>query len=396
MMPPALFALMLGAFAIGTTEFVIVGLLPTIAADLGITLPSAGLAVSLYALSVALSAPLLTAATARWPRKNVLLMLMAVFVLGNLLAWQATSFATLLIARIVTGLAHGVFFSIGATIATQLVAKEKAARAIAMMFTGLTVALVTGVPLGTFIGQHWGWQTTFLVVSSLGVAAFIGSLLFIPSRLQQGAPATRAQQLAVLTSPRLWLVYALTVIGYGGTFVLFTFLAPILQELSGFSNDAVSLMLVAYGIAVATGNILGARLADRAGVRTALNILFAAQALVLLSFLFTAAHPVAVVFSTVLLGLTSFATVPPLQLMVVQQAEKDAPQAVEVASGLNIAAFNLGITFGAALGGWIVAHSGLIHTAWAGALLLALATALSMQGSRSGKKAAITPCLNND
>lgn len=203
MMPPALFALMLGAFAIGTTEFVIVGLLPTIAADLGITLPSAGLAVSLYALSVALSAPLLTAATARWPRKNVLLMLMAVFVLGNLLAWQATSFATLLIARIVTGLAHGVFFSIGATIATQLVAKEKAARAIAMMFTGLTVALVTGVPLGTFIGQHWGWQTTFLIVSSLGVAAFIGSLLFIPSRLQQGAPATRAQQLAVLTSPSL-------------------------------------------------------------------------------------------------------------------------------------------------------------------------------------------------
>ena len=299
-MPLALFALMLGAFAIGTTEFVIVGLIPTIAADLGITLPSAGLAVSLYALSVAISAPLLTAATARWPRKNVLLMLMGIFVVGNLLAWQATGFATLLLARVVTGLAHGVFFSIGATIATQLVAKEKAAQAIAMMFTGLTVALVTGVPLGTFIGQHWGWQTTFLVVSALGVAAFIGSLMFVPRQLAQPLPATRAQQLAVLASPRLWRVYAMTIIGYGGTFVLFTFLAPILQTLGGFDNAGVSLMLVAYGIAVASGNILGAKLADRIGVRPALKLLFAAQALVLLSFLFTAASPLALTISTVL------------------------------------------------------------------------------------------------
>ena len=394
-MPLALFALMLGAFAIGTTEFVIVGLIPTIAADLGITLPSAGLAVSLYALSVAISAPLLTAATARWPRKNVLLMLMGIFVVGNLLAWQATGFATLLLARVVTGLAHGVFFSIGATIATQLVAKEKAAQAIAMMFTGLTVALVTGVPLGTFIGQHWGWQTTFLVVSALGVAAFIGSLMFVPRQLAQPLPATRAQQLAVLASPRLWRVYAMTIIGYGGTFVLFTFLAPILQTLGGFDNAGVSLMLVAYGIAVASGNILGAKLADRIGVRPALKLLFAAQALVLLSFLFTAASPLALTIRTVLLGLTSFATVPPLQLMVVQQAEADAPQAVDVASGLNIAAFNLGITFGAALGGWIVASIGLIHTAWAGALLLVLATALAAGGRRLASPTPATPCCKN-
>lgn len=393
-MPLALFALMLGAFAIGTTEFVIVGLIPTIAADLNISLPSAGLAVSLYALSVALSAPLLTAATARWPRKNVLLMLMGIFVVGNLLAWQATSFATLLLARVVTGLAHGVFFSIGATIATQLVAKEKAAQAIAMMFTGLTVALVTGVPLGTFIGQHWGWQTTFLVVSALGVAAFAGSLLFIPRQLAQPAPPSRAQQWAVLTSSRLWLVYAMTIIGYGGTFVLFTFLTPILQQISGFSGNAVSLMLAAYGIAVAAGNILGAKLADHMGARVALKILFAAQTLVLLSFVFTAASPWAVAASTVLLGLTSFATVPPLQLMVVRQAEIDAPHAVDVASGLNIAAFNLGITFGAALGGWIVAHSGLIHTAWVGALLLASATALAVYRSRPAAQNQMANCLD--
>lgn len=155
-MPVALFALMIGAFAIGTTEFVIVGLVPTIAQNLAISVPSAGLLVSLYALSVAVSAPLLTAMTARWQRRNVLLFLMAIFVVGNFLAWQATNFSTLIGARIVTGLAHGVFFSIGSTIATQLVTKEKAAAAIAMMFTGLTVALVTGVPLGAYIGQHFG------------------------------------------------------------------------------------------------------------------------------------------------------------------------------------------------------------------------------------------------
>lgn len=155
-MPVALFALMIGAFAIGTTEFVIVGLVPTIAQSLAISVPSAGLLVSLYALSVAISAPLLTVMTAHWQRRNVLLFLMAIFVVGNLLAWQATNFSTLIGARIVTGLAHGVFFSIGSTIATQLVTKEKAAAAIAMMFTGLTVALVTGVPLGAYIGQHFG------------------------------------------------------------------------------------------------------------------------------------------------------------------------------------------------------------------------------------------------
>ncbi|MGE4477274.1 MAG: MFS transporter, partial [Stutzerimonas sp.] len=179
-MPLALLALTLSAFAIGTTEFVIVGLLPTIASDLGVALPSAGLLVSLYALGVAVGAPLLTALTGRLPRKALLLGLMLLFTAGNLLAWQAPGYESLVLARIVTGLAHGVFFSIGSTIATNLVPKEKAASAIATMFTGLTVALVTGVPLGTFIGQHFGWRETFLAVSALGVLAFVGSLLFVP------------------------------------------------------------------------------------------------------------------------------------------------------------------------------------------------------------------------
>ncbi|MDK9560647.1 MFS transporter [Gallibacterium anatis] len=371
-MPVALFALMIGAFAIGTTEFVIVGLVPTIAQSLAISVPSAGLLVSLYALSVAISAPLLTAMTARWQRRNVLLFLMAIFVVGNFLAWQATNFSTLIGARIVTGLAHGVFFSIGSTIATQLVTKEKAAAAIAMMFTGLTVALVTGVPLGAYIGQHFGWQTTFLAVMSLGVIAFIGALLFVPKNLQQPKPVKLMQQLDVIRSPRLLLVYAMTALGYGGTFVLFTFLSPMLQQLSGFNGNDVSLILVGYGIAVALGNTLGGKLADKLGTIRSLKYIFSVQMLVLFSFYFTAQSAWAVLISTMLLGLTSFANVPPLQLLVVEQAKIDAPQSVDVASGLNIAAFNLGITIGAGIGGQVVAKLGLLDTAWVGAIILAI------------------------
>ncbi|KGQ67242.1 MFS transporter [Gallibacterium anatis] len=371
-MPVALFALMIGAFAIGTTEFVIVGLVPTIAQSLAISVPSAGLLVSLYALSVAVSAPLLTAMTARWQRRNVLLFLMAIFVVGNLLAWQATNFSTLIGARIVTGLAHGVFFSIGSTIATQLVTKEKAAAAIAMMFTGLTVALVTGVPLGAYIGQHFGWQTTFLAVMSLGVIAFIGALLFVPKNLQQPEPVKLIQQLDVIRSPRLLLVYAMTALGYGGTFVLFTFLSPMLQQLSGFNGNDVSLILVGYGIAVALGNTLGGKLADKLGTVRSLKYIFSVQMLVLFSFYFTAQSAWAVLISTMLLGLTSFATVPPLQLLVVEQAKIDAPQSVDVAFGLNIAAFNLGITIGSGIGGQVVAKLGLLDTAWVGAVILAV------------------------
>lgn len=190
-MPLALFALTIGAFAIGTTEFVIVGLVPTIAQQLSISLPSAGLLVSIYALGVAIGAPVLTALTGRMPRKQLLLALMVLFTAGNVLAWQAPGYETLILARLLTGLAHGVFFSIGSTIATSLVAKEKAASAIAIMFGGLTVALVTGVPFGTFIGQHFGWRETFLAVSILGVIALISSLILVPNNIppRQRQPA---------------------------------------------------------------------------------------------------------------------------------------------------------------------------------------------------------------
>ncbi|WP_313132815.1 MFS transporter [Stutzerimonas nitrititolerans] len=376
-MPIALLALTLSAFAIGTTEFVIVGLIPTIASDLAVSLPSAGLLVSLYALGVAVGAPMLTALTGKVPRKLLLLSLMVLFTAGNLLAWQAPGYESLILARTVTGLAHGVFFSIGSTIATSLVSKEKAASAIAIMFTGLTVALVTGVPLGTFIGQQFGWRETFLAVSLLGVIAFIGSLLFVPRDIQHSKPASIVQQLAVLKQPRLLLVYAMTAVGYGGTFIAFTFLAPILQEISGFGEGAVSLVLLVYGVSVAVGNIWGGRLADRRGPISALKLIFTLLAVVLLALTFTAANPWLALATVLLWGAVAFGNVPGLQVYVVRQAEHYTPNAVDVASGLNIAAFNLGIAGGAWLGGHIVASLGLIHTAWIGSLVVLGALALT-------------------
>ena len=381
-MPLALWALTLSAFAIGTTEFVIVGLIPTIAASLHVSVPSAGLLVSLYALGVAIGAPVLTALTGRVPRKTLLLGLMLLFTAGNLTAWMAPGYAALMAARVLTGLAHGVFFSIGSTIATSLVSKEKAASAIALMFSGLTVALVTGVPLGTFIGQRFGWQMTFLAVALLGVIAFVGIALLVPRGLASGKPANLATQLAVLKKPRLLLVYAMTTLGYGGSFIAFTYLAPILQQVAGFAPGTVGLVMLVYGVSVAFGNIWGGKLADRKGPVRALQIVFALLAGVLVLLEFTAAHKIAVLATVLAWGAVAFGNVPGLQVYVVRRAEIDAPRAVDVASGLNIAAFNVGIALGAWGGGLIVAHLGLMHTPWIGALIVVGALLLTTLAGR--------------
>jgi DHA1 family inner membrane transport protein len=384
--PLALLALTLGAYAIGTTEFVIVGLIPTIAADLGVSLPSAGLLVSLYALGVAVGAPVLTALTGRVPRKTLLVALMVLFTLGNVIAWMAPGYGSLIVARVLTGLAHGVFFSIGSIIATSVVPKEKAASAIAIMFTGLTVALVTGVPLGTFIGQHLGWRATFLAVAALGVIALIGSLLFVPRNLQRSEPATFGQQLSVLAQPRLLLVYAITALGYGGTFLSFTYLASILQDVTGFSANAVSGVLLVYGVSVAIGNLWGGRLADRRGPIPALKLIFGLLAAVLFVLTFTAYNIWLVLLTVLALGAVAFGNVPGLQVYVVKQAQRFAPQAADVASGLNIAAFNVGIALGASLGGLVVDHLGLMHTPWLGALVVLGALGLTVLSGRLDRR----------
>lgn len=390
-MPLALWALTLSAFAIGTTEFVIVGLIPTIAASLDVSLPSAGLLVSLYALGVAVGAPVLTALTGRVPRKLLLLGLMALFTIGNLVAWRAPGYEALIIARVLTGLAHGVFFSIGSTIATGLVPKEKAATAIAQMFSGLTVALVTGVPLGTFIGQTFGWQATFSAVSGLGVIAFVGSLLLVPADIARSAPAPLLSQFAVLGKPRLLLVYAMTALGYGGSFTAFTYLAPMLEQISGFQASATGVLMLIYGLSVAVGNVWGGKLADRKGPVRALQIIFAGLAGVLLLLAVTAASKWLVVLTVLLWGAVAFGNVAGLQLYVVQQAERATPHAVDVASGLNIAAFNVGIAFGAWAGGHIVAQLGIMATPWIGALIVLVALGLTTWSGALDRLAGASP-----
>lgn len=297
---------------------------------------------------------------------------MSLFVLGNILAWQAPGYNTLILARILTGLAHGVFFSIGSTIATGLVTKDKAASAIAIMFTGLTVALVTGVPLGTYIGQQFGWETTFLIVSILGLIALIGSALLVPNNLAQPAASKLSTQLKVLTNPRLLLVFAITALGYGGTFTAFTFLAPLLQDVAGFSANAVGIIMLVYGVSVAVGNIWGGKLADTMGPIKALTVIFTGLALVLFVFGFTVYNPISAVLTILVWGAFAFGNVPGLQVYVVKLAEKYTPGAVDVASGLNIAAFNVGIALGSWGGGVIVAKSDVTATLGTAQPLLSL------------------------
>ncbi|MGV2100628.1 MFS transporter [Rhizobium sp. 21-4511-3d] len=387
-MPLALFALTVAAYAIGTTEFVIVGLLPTVAQDLHITLPLAGLIVSVYALGVTFGAPILTALTGRIERKPLLLGLMALFIVGNTLAALSPGYAPLLVARVLSAFAHGVFFSVGSTIAADLVPENRRASAIAMMFMGLTVAIVTGVPLGTFIGQTFGWRATFAAVAGLGVIAFAAIAVLLPSTLSKAEPATLRQQAGVLGSGRLLIVFAMTALGYGGTFVAFTFLASILQDVTGFSASSVSLILVLYGLAIAAGNIVGGRIANRDPV-AALTWLFVAQAAVLLLFSFTAVSPWLTIPTLAALGFLSFANVPGLQLYVVQLAKQVRPAAVDVASAMNIAAFNLGIALGAWIGGLVVESSlGLQATPWVGAILVAGALLLTLRSAALDRREA--------
>lgn len=376
-MPLALLALTIGAFAIGTTEFVIVGLIPTIAGDLSVTLPSAGLLVSFYALGVVIGAPVLTAATGRMGRKPLLVSLMALFTAANLLAWWAPGYDTLVVARILSGFAHGVFFSVGSIIATNVVPKEKSARAIATMFSGLTVAFVTGVPLGTFVGQHFGWRVTFLVVAAFGLIAMVSALVFVPRNIEHAPPASIRRQAELFLQPRLLLVFAMTIVGYGGSLIAFTYLAPILEQTAGFSPSAVGLVLLLYGASVAVGNMFGGKLADTHGPVAALKLIFAVLAAVLLLLEVTATNRVLVIVVVLAWGAVAFGNVPALQVYVVKQAERFAPNSVNVASGMNIGAFNLGVAGGAWTGGAVVSHLGLMNTPWIGAVVVLFALALT-------------------
>ncbi|WP_026568280.1 MFS transporter [Bacillus sp. UNC41MFS5] len=380
----ALLALAVSAFAIGTTEFISVGLLPLIAQDLHIPVTTAGLTVSLYALGVTFGAPVLTSMTSRMSRKTLLLWIMIVFIIGNGIAASATTISVLLAARVISALSHGVFMSIGSTIAADLVPANRRASAISIMFSGLTVATVTGVPFGTFIGQQYGWRLAFILIVIVGIIGFIANWILIPSFLKKGTQTSVRDQVKLLTNGRLLLLFVITALGYGGTFVVFTYLSPLLQEITGFKESSIAIILLAYGLAIAIGNMMGGKLSNRNPIGS-LFYMFIVQAVVLFVLMFTAPFKIAGLITIIFMGLLAFMNVPGLQVYVVILAERYVPSAVDVASAINIAAFNAGIAIGSYLGGTITDSIGLIHTTWIGALMV-LAAAILTGVSRALEK----------
>ena len=376
-MPVPLLALAISAFAIGTTEFVIMGLLPEVARDLAVSIPSAGLLVSGYALGVAVGAPLLAMVTSKMPRKLALQLLMAVFIVGNVLCAVASDYSLLMIARVVTSFAHGSFFGIGAVVAASLVPQEKRASAIALMFTGLTLANVLGVPFGTFIGQEFGWRTAFWVVAVLGAASLAGIAALVPNKHDTG-PADLMHEVRVLKDPQVWMALAMTIVGFGGVFVVFTYIAPILEQVSGFSPRGVTLILVLFGVGLTIGNTVGGKLADRALMPSLMGILLA-LAVVMAIFTRTSHSQVAAAVTILVWGIAAFATVPPLQMRVVEKATA----APNLASTLNIGAFNLGNAGGAWLGGMAIGHGlGLDALPWVAAAVSIAALLLTWLAAR--------------
>ncbi|EPD54121.1 MFS transporter [Paenisporosarcina sp. FSL H8-0542] len=372
----ALLALAISAFAIGTTEFISVGLLPLIANDLQISVTTAGLTVSLYALGVTFGAPILTSITSSMSRKSLLLWIMVIFIIGNSIAASATSIGVLLVARVISAFSHGVFMSIGSTIAADLVPENRRASAISIMFSGLTVATVTGVPLGTLIGQQFGWRMAFIIIIVIGVIALIANSILIPSSLRKGTRTTFRDQFKLVTNGRLLLLFMITALGYGGTFVVFTYLSPILQEITGYKEGTVAVILLVYGIAIAIGNMVGGKLSNHNPIR-ALFYMFIVQAVILFILMFTAPFKIAGLITIFLMGVLAFMNVPGLQVYVVMLAERFVPTGVDMASAINIAAFNAGIAIGSYLGGIITDSIGLIHTSWVGALMVLIAAILA-------------------
>ncbi|MCQ4117681.1 MFS transporter [Rhodococcus tibetensis] len=366
-MPLGLLALAMGGFGIGLTEFVIMGLLPEVSADFRVSESVAGYLISGYALSVAVGAIVITAAVTRFDRKRVLEFLMVLFIGGNLLSALAPTYEVMMAGRILAALCHGAFFGIGSVLAADLVPASKKAGAIAMMFAGLTIANVLGVPFGTFLGQQFGWRSTFWAITVIGVIALIGIATLVPvlARASDPASAGLRGELRAFRSPQVWFSIAVTVLGFGGMFGAFTYIAFTLTEVGGFASTSVPWLLVLFGGGLFVGNFLGGRAADKALTRTLITIL-AVLAVVLVVFALTAGSKPMTIVALFLMGAFGFATVPGLQMRIMNYA-KEAPT---MASGANIAAFNVGNALGAWLGGiTIAAGLGFTSPIWMGAAL---------------------------
>ncbi|MCJ2094347.1 MFS transporter [Methylobacterium sp. J-072] len=377
---PPLLALAIGAFGIGVTEFTPMGMLPLVAGDLGVSIPAAGLVVSAYALGVQVGAPLVTLAAARVPRRRLLVGLMAIFTLGNLLAAIADSYAMLVVARLVTALNHGAFFGIGSVVAAGLVPPERRAAAVASMFSGLTIATIGGVPLAAWIGEMLGWRAAFWGIAGVGALAMVALRLALPELKVEARDDMRAE-LRVLGRGPVLAALALTVVGASAMFTVFTYIVPILRTETGATTPFVTAMLMLFGVGLTLGNWLGGRLADRSVDGTILGSL-AGLVAVLALFAWGMRLEGGAALLILLWGVASFALVPPLQMRVMEKAGA----APNLASAMNIGAFNLGNAIGAAVGGGVI-DAGLGYRAvpLAGAAMAAAGLALLLWLRRDGR-----------
>lgn len=370
-----LMSLAISAFAIGSTEFISVGIMPILTKTFNISLATGGLTVSIYAAGIMIGAPILTLITNRWSRKKLLIGIMVSFVIGNLIAALAPTFWILLLGRIVTALSHGIFMAIASWIAADVVAPNKRASAIAVMFTGLTVATVTGVPLGTFIGQNINWRASFFFLVILGLIGLITNIILVPNNLPLPKPTNAKGLWKIIKQPELLLILIITALGYGATFPVYTYLTTILNKQMGWSEAAIVIILIFYGVAVAIGNTMGGRLANNNPLKALLKMLVGLGVALILVRVTMNMHFLGLI-SILIMGLFAFMNVPGLQLYIVQLAERFTPNEISLASALNISAFNVGITFGSSIGGQAVAANQLVNTPWLGIGMLVVGIVL--------------------
>jgi DHA1 family inner membrane transport protein len=363
-LPVALAALAIGAFGIGTTEFVMMGLLPEVATTFHVSIPTAGYLISGYALGVVLGAPLLTAASARWPRRNVLMALLGIFIAGNALAAAAPNYAMLLAARVLTGLPHGAFFGIASVVAADMVAHDRRATAISMIFAGLAIANMLGVPVNTLLSQQFGWRTTFGVLAGVGVVGIAAVALLVPQQ-QHEPPSNLRQELATFRRPQVLLALAVGTFGFGGVFATYSYIEPMMRYVAGYSPQAIDWLLALFGVGMTVGALVGGRLADRALMPSLYGAL-GGLAVVLALFVVTAHHQVAAAVTIFMIGAMGMAVVPIMQTRIMDKA-RDAPT---LSAAANQSAFNIANATGAFLGGRAIA-AGLGWTSpnWVGAIL---------------------------
>ncbi|GAB3546276.1 MFS transporter [Actinopolyspora lacussalsi] len=380
-MPVALLALAIAAFGIGTTEFVMMGLLPEVATDMNVSISAAGGYISLYALGVVIGAPLLTIAGMRVRRKTMLLSMLGLFIAGNLLSAIAPTHESLLAARFVAGLPHGTFFGIGAVVAASLVSRDKRGRAISMMFVGLTVANIVGVPVGTLLGQAIDWRWTFGLVALIGAVALAAVSALVPRQAKPTEVSVRGE-LSAFRRPQVWLAFAVVVFGFAATFSFYSYIKPLLVQVSGYTPLAATVLLALFGTGMTLGTVIGGRLADRSPMRT-LYVFLTALAVVLTMFTFTAHNTVLVAVNVFLVGVTGFAAIPSIQARILDQA-KEAPS---LGSASIQSTFNIANSLGAYLGGLVIAAGfGLISPSWVGAVLALVGLGFAVLSGRLDRR----------